>query len=162
MVGYVAENIREYYVEKSNTKKYLESYRDELVQQQGIFEHYKKLYQNKIIVCDSIKTIFFNGEENKKLDTLERLLLPGLTLVEITFNTSSYDQMVSSGALRYINSIPLRDSMGAYRSLIEATKNYNNRIMQGILDKTYEISKLEDFHDVISTDTTTSYDLSQH
>lgn len=161
-LGFFAENLREHYTEKTNAKEYLESYRDELLQQENVFAVYKKLYQDKIVVCDSIKTIFFNGEENNKLDVLERLLAPGLILVEIPFNTSSYDQMVSSGALRYINDIALRDSMGSYMSLIEATKNYNVSVQQSIIGNTKEIAKLQDFHDVISTDTATSYDLTHH
>jgi hypothetical protein len=34
-----------------------------------------KFYQNKMLFA-IIKTIFYNGEENKKLDVLERLLVP--------------------------------------------------------------------------------------
>src|SRR5271169_2081145 len=89
-MGFVAENIRENYTEKENAKKYLEAYRDELVQQKNVFDAYKKTYQNKVVICDSIKGIFFTGEENKKITVLERLLVPGLTLVEIPFNTASY------------------------------------------------------------------------
>jgi hypothetical protein len=161
-MGFFAENLREHYTEKTNTKEYLESYHDELLQQEKVFAVYKKLYQNKIVDCDSIKTIFFNSEENNKLNVLEDLFIPGLTLVEIPFNTSSYDQMVSSGALRYINDIALRDSMGAYRSVIEATKNYNANVEQSIVANTMEIAKLQDFHDIVSTDTATSYDLTHH
>ena len=161
-LGFFAENIREHSTELNNAKKFLESYKGELVQQEGVCDHYKKLYQTKIIVCDSIKTIFFNGEENKKPDVLKRLLVPGLLFVEIPFNTSSYDQMVNSGALRYINNIALRDSMGAYRSSIEAIKNYNARILESINGNMIELSKLEDLHDVVSTDTSISYDLSHH
>ena len=161
-LGFFAENIREHYTEKTNAKRYLESYSNELLQQKKVFEEYKKLYQNKIIVADTIKNIFFNGEENKKIDVLERLLVRGLTLVEIPFNTSSYDQMVNSGALRYVNDIELRDSMSAYKGLIETTKAYNIRILQSTVNNTFEISKIMDFHDVISTDTSQSYDAVQH
>ena len=127
-----------------------------------MFDEYKKLYQKKIIVCDSIKNIFFYGEENKKLDVLERLLVPGLTLVEMPFATSSYDQMVNAGALRYIHNIELRDSMAAYRGLIEITKEYNTRILDNMVRNTAEISRLVDFHDVVSTDTAISFDVAPH
>ena len=161
-LGFIAENIREHFAEKENARRYLESYRDELQQQKNVFEQYKKLYQNKIIVADSIKTIFFNEEENNKIDVLERLLVPGLTLIEVPFNTSSYDQMVNSGALRYLSNIELRDSMAVYRGQIETAKAYNTRLLQSIVDNTREISKVIDLHDVVSTDTTQSYDRVHH
>ncbi len=161
-LGFFAEQIRESFAEKTNAKEYLETYRDELVQQQSQFTVYKKLCQNKVIVCDSIKTIFFNHEENKKIDMLERLLLPGIKLISISFSTSSYDQIVNSGALRYINNIDLRDSMAAYKGLIETTKDYNAHIIQGMVDKTFELSKLEDLHDMVSADTSQSYNIMNH
>jgi len=49
-LGFFAENIREHYTEKNDARQYLESYRDELLQQQKIFAVYKNLYQRKVIV----------------------------------------------------------------------------------------------------------------
>src|SRR5207302_1995686 len=86
--------------------------------------------------------IYFHAEENTKLDVLERLMVPGLTLVEIPFNTSCYDQMVNSGALRYITNIALRDSMAAYKGLIENTRGYNSRLLQSIVNNTTEIKRI--------------------
>jgi hypothetical protein len=161
-MGFFAESIREHYTEKTNTREYLESYRDELLQQQKIFANYKRIFQKKVVVCDTVKNIFYNHEENKKIDVLERLMVPALILIDPPFNTSSYDQIVSSGALRYINNINLRDSMAAYKGLIETTRNYNNHLLQSIINNTLLIGKLEDFHDMVSTDTSQSYDLRQH
>ena len=161
-LGFFAENIREHFTEENNTKKYLQTYRDELIQQQALLTQYKKIYQRKVIVCDSVKTIFFTGEENTKLDVLERLNNFAITLVEIPFNTSSYDQMVNAGALRYINNIALRDSMAAYKGSIETIKNYNARIIQAILGNQSEVMKLIDYHDMVTTDTSQSYDVVQH
>jgi hypothetical protein len=161
-LGFFAENIREHYTEKNNAKEYLETYRDELLQQQSQFKIDKKLCQNKVIACDSIKMIFFNHEENKKIVMLEKLLVPGIKLINISFSTASYDQIVNSGALRYINNIDLRDSMAAYKELIETNKDYNAHIIQGLIDNTYELSKLEDLHDMVSSDTSKSYDIISH
>src|SRR5579862_4161930 len=73
-MGFFAESIREHFTDKNNTKEYLETYRDELIQQQALLTLYKKIYQRKLVVCDSVKNIFFNGEENTKLNVLERLI----------------------------------------------------------------------------------------
>ena len=161
-LGFIAENIREHSVEKTNAKRYMETYRDELLQQKNLFAEYKKRFQTKIINSDTIKMIFFNHEENQKLDVLQRLVIPVISLIDVPFNTSSYDQMVNSGALRYINDIELRDSMSAYKGQIEITRAYNTRILQSLVNVTFEVSKLQDFHDVISTDTSQSYDLTKH
>ena len=161
-LGFIAENIREHSVEKTNAKRYMETYRDELLQQKNLFAEYKKRFQTKIINSDTIKMIFFNHEENQKLDVLQRLVIPVISLIDVPFNTSSYDQMVNSGALRYINDIGLRDSMSAYKGQIEITRAYNTRILQSLVNVTFEVSKLQDFHDVISTDTSQSYDLTKH
>ena len=161
-MGFFAENIREHFTDKNNTKEYLETYRDELIQQQALLKQYKKIYQRKIVVCDSVKNIFFNGEENTKLNVLERLNIFAITLVEIPFSTSSYDQMVNAGALRYINNIALRDSMAYYKGQIETVKNYNTRVLSAILGQQAEIVKLMDYHDMITTDTSQSYDFVPH
>jgi hypothetical protein len=93
---------------------------------------------------------------------LERLNIFAITLVEIPFSTSSYDQMVNAGALRYINNIALRDSMAYYKGQIEAVKNYNTRVLSAILGQQTEIVKLMDYHDMITTDTSQSYDVVPH
>src|ERR1700753_926412 len=78
-MGFFAESIREHFTEKTNAKEYLETYRDELIQQENLLIQYKKIYQRKIVVSDSVKNIFFNGEENAKLTTLERLNIFAIT-----------------------------------------------------------------------------------
>ena len=161
-LGFFAENIREHYTEKNDAREYLESYRDELSQQEKVFAVYKDLYQKKVIVCDSIKNIFFTREENNQLPTLARLMLFGVQNIEVPLSTPSYDQMINSGALRYINNIGLRDSMAAYRGQIETFKSYNIRILESIVNNTFEIAKLEDFHDIVSTDTSQSYNILAH
>ena len=161
-LGFFAENIREHFTDKNNTKEYLETYRDELMQQQALLTQYKKIYQKKVVVCDSVKNIFFEGEENTKINVLERLNIFAITLVEIPFSTSSYDQMVNAGALRYINNIALRDSMAYYKGQIETLKNYNTRILSAILGQQAEMVKLMDYHDMITTDTSRSYDVVPH
>ena len=161
-LGFFAENIREHYTEKTNAREYLESFRDELLQHKHTFTAYKKLYQRKVIVCDSIKNIFFNAQENKQLATLERLVVFGVQNIEVPVSTPSYDQMISSGALRYISNIELRDSMAAYRGQIETLKSYNTRVLESIVTNTFEIAKLQDLHDLVSSDTSQSYNILSH
>jgi len=47
-MGFIAENVREHYTEKANTKQYPEPYRDEQLQQQVVFDQYIKEFQQKM------------------------------------------------------------------------------------------------------------------
>jgi hypothetical protein len=50
-LGFFAENIREDFTqEKMKANQYLETNRDELVQQHSLLMQYKKIYQEKLIV----------------------------------------------------------------------------------------------------------------
>ena len=161
-LGFFAESYREYHVEKENTERFLQAYRDELLQQQHLFISYKKKYQNKVVVCDSMKNIFYNHKENRQLKTVDNLLMSAMQIIEMSVNTSSYDQMVNAGALRYIHDIQLRDSMASYRGQIESFKDYNAHILQSIINNTFEVSKLEDLNDIVSSDTTETYKMYNH
>jgi hypothetical protein len=158
-LGFFAENIREYSDEKANGKRYLESYQDELVQQHHTIDAYKKTFEHKIIICDSLKNIFYSGQETKKISDIRRLVLPCLKVTEVSFNTSAYQQMVNSGALRYIKNINLRDSMSVYNSNIETTLAYNSQITQAIINNTVSISSFFDLHDIVAPDTSVSYNI---
>ena len=160
--GFLAEYQLEHKIDKEKAQEYLKTYRGELLQHQKVYAEYKNRYQLKIVYTDSMKNIFYHHEENKKLDVVKRLLIPAITLVQIPFNTASYDQLVSSGSLRYVSNLELRDSMSSYRSAIDISKDYNDRIIQSLLHYTFEISKIHDLHDVVPTDTAISFDRTQH
>ncbi len=161
-LGFFAENLREHFAQNSSTKEYLEACRDELLQQQQLFDRYKGVYQRQIVACDSIKSIFFSKQENSKIDVVKRFLVPSVTQTEIPFNTSSYDQMVSAGALRFIGNIDLRDSLATYKGQIEILKNFNARFLQTLFEYMNSVARLIDFHDLVAADTSISYDQARH
>lgn len=158
-MGFFAENIREHYTEKENGKRYLEAFRDELIQQHNTINAYQRNFKYKVIVCDSMKNIFYAAQEIQKAGDIRRLLLPCLKLTEVNFHTSAYQQMVNSGALRYIKDIALRDSMSVYNSYIAATLAYNSQLTQSIINNTVTIGSFLDLHDVVSSDTSVSYEI---
>lgn len=153
-LGFIAENIREHFAENKTAKELLKNYKEELTDQQNTFQNREKTFSTKLLYCDSAKQIIYNEEENLKLNTIENLFynLAGLTLAQI--NTSAYDQMVSSGSLRYITNTRLLNLMGQYRTAIESNKSYNNNITQSELSMEPEISKIQDFHNFLHEDTT--------
>ncbi len=161
-LGFFAENIREHYTEKSKTRQYLQAYRDELLQHRVIYDKYIKGFQEKVVVCDSMKNIFYEKHENERIGDVARLLIPSLRLSDVPLSTASYDQIVSAGALKNIDNILLRDSMSEYKGQIEEMKNYNGHLIQHLMQNTELVGELSDFHDVLTADTTESFDQMTH
>jgi hypothetical protein len=161
-MGFFAESLRENISENSNAKDFLETYRNELVQQQKDFDSYTRIFHKKIDLCDSLMHIFYEQRENKDLKMVEQLIIPAKRIIYIPVNTSAYDQMISSGTLRYIKNIPLRDDMAYYKSMMEALKNYNTEINLMLLSGELEVQKLEDVHNAIAKDTGNYENLLMH
>lgn len=153
-LGFIAENVREHFVENKTTKELLKNYKEELREQQIVYSNAIKSFTEKLSYCDSAKRIIYNGKENSKLSIIENLFhnISSLTIIHIT--TSAYDQMVSSGSLRYITNTGFLNLMGQYRSAIEENKNYNTSITQAELNIEPEVSKIQDFHNFLHEDTT--------
>jgi ribosome recycling factor len=156
-MGFIAESVREHLTEEKNVEKFLETYRNELQQHRQQILQFKKIFQKKIIASDSIVQIYYHGEENKKLNIIARNANPARSFVINPFNISAYEQIVNSGALRYISNVKLRDSIASYKNQIETNKAYNIQFGDAGLKIIYELGKLEDFHDIVSADTSASF-----
>jgi hypothetical protein len=146
-LGFIAENIREHISETKSAHQYLESYRNDLLQNQIQIKKYDSLYTNELPVYDSIVSIFYEKTENKNLAVLSRLLLHGQVNYIITINTPTYQQLISSGSMRYLDNAALKDSMANYEEGINSLVNYNNRIISTLDNQLEDVSKLEDMHD---------------
>jgi hypothetical protein len=146
-MGFIAESIREHFIETKTAHEYLESYRNELLANQIQFKHYKEGFTGLVPVYDSIVTILYKKEENKDLPVFSRLLAIGQNNVIITINTSTYQQMVNSGSMRYLYNQYLKDSIARYIDMVNNLINYNDRIVNTEDNNFEEISKLVDVHD---------------
>ena len=146
-LGFIAENIREHITETKSAHQYLESFRNDLLQNQIQIKKYDSLYTNELPVYDSIVSIFYEKTENKNLPLLSRLLLHGQVNFIITINTPTYQQLISSGSMRYLKNAALKESMANYEEGINALVNYNDRIISTLDNQLEDVSKLEDMHD---------------
>ena len=146
-LGFIAENIREHITETKSAHQYLESFRNDLLQNQIQLKKYDSLYTNELPVYDSIVSIFYEKTENKNLPLLSRLLLQGQVNFIITINTPTYQQLISSGSMRYLKNAALKESMAHYEEGINALVNYNDRIISTLDNQLEDVSKLEDMHD---------------
>jgi len=150
-MGFIAESIREHFIETKTAHEYLESYRNELLANQTLFKYYEKGFTSLVPVYDSIVTILHNKEENKDLPVFSSLLAIGQNNNIITINTSTYQQMVSSGSMRYLHNESLKDSIARYNDLVTNLINYNDRIVNTEDNNFEEMSKIVDVHDFFNT-----------
>jgi len=146
-LGFIAENIREHITETKSAHQYLESFRNDLMQNQIQIKKYDSLYTNELPVYDSIVSIFYEKTENKNLPLLSRLLLQGQVNFIITINTPTYQQLISSGSMRYLKNAALKESMAHYEDGINSLIDYNDRIISTLDNQLEDVSKLEDMHD---------------
>ncbi len=146
-MGFVAENIREHFSETKIAQQNLEAYRNDLLQHERYFKETIADFNKVLPVYDSIISIFYERKENKVLPVLSRLLLHGQLNYVVTINTPTYNQLISSGSLRFIDNNELKASMANYQDQINSYINYNDRIVNTINNQLGEIGKLEDLHD---------------
>src|ERR1022692_943251 len=146
-MGFIAENIREHFTERKSAHQYLESYRNDLLQNEKQLANYYRIYTGRLPVYDSIVSIFYEKNENKELAVLSRLLLEEQVNVVITINTPTYQQLISSGSMRYIDNRELKDSIANYQDKLNFLFNYNDRLISTLNNQLGDIEKIEDMHD---------------
>lgn len=146
-MGFIAENIREHFTETKIAHQNLEAYRNDLLQNEKFFIKVDNSFTDMLPIYDSIVSIFYEKKENKELPVLSRLLLEGQLNPVITINTPTYEQLISSGSLRFIDNKELKDSMANYQAQINSYVDYNDRIITTLNNQLGEIGKIEDMHD---------------
>jgi hypothetical protein len=146
-LGFIAENIREHITETKSAHQYLQSFRNDLLQNQIRLKKYDSLYTNELPVYDSIVSIFYEKTENKNLPLLSRLLLHGQVNFIIKISTPTYQELISSGSMRYLDNVALKENMANYEEAINSLVNYNDRIISTLDNQLEDVSKIEDMHD---------------
>jgi hypothetical protein len=146
-MGFFAENIREHFTETKSAHQYLEAYRNDLLQNQKLIQREDSVCQHQLPVYDSIVAIFYERKENEELPSLSRLLLQGQVNRVISINMPTYQQLISSGSMRYIDNTELKDSISKYQENINSFINYNDRLITTLNSQMIEIFKIEDVHD---------------
>ena len=81
------------------------------------------------------------------MTVLSRLLLDGQTNAVVTINTPTYEQLISSGSMRYIDNRELKDSIANYQNKLNFLFNYNDRLITTLNNQLGDIAKIEDMHD---------------
>ena len=146
-MGFIAENIREHFSETKIAHQNLEAYRNDLLQHEEYFKENIANFNKVLPTYDSIITIFYTKRENEELPVLGRLLMDGETNYVVTINTPTYQQLISSGSLRFIDNKELKAGMANYQSLINNYINYNDRVINTLNNMLGEYGKIIDTHD---------------
>ncbi|HEY5463821.1 MAG TPA: hypothetical protein VIJ95_11240 [Hanamia sp.] len=152
-LGFIAESIREHFVETKITRQYLESLKLELVHNKNIYYAADSFYASRLPIEDSIVKIFKAQTENADLHTISRLVFQSRKQYMPKIEISAYNELVNSGGLKYINNRFLKDSLAKYESLIEGFQTYNTAVNNYMLSGFAGITSLEDLSDYIDTTT---------
>ena len=121
-LGFFAENLREHFTEKKNTREYLETFQQELKRNKNILNGEKKMLQEHEPTLDSLAAIFDEGKENEDLKKTYSFLNYSVAVFTPRIETSAYQQMVNSGGLKNINNLALKDTLALYIDQIESYK----------------------------------------
>jgi len=146
-MGFIAENIREHLSETKIAHQNLEAYRNDLLQHEEYFKGNIANLNKVLPIYDSIITIFYTKRENEELPVLSRLLMKGEQNYVVTINTPTYQQLISSGSLRFIENKELKAGMANYQYQINNYINYNDRVINTLNNMLGEYGKIIDTHD---------------
>jgi hypothetical protein len=146
-MGFLAESIREHFVETRNTRQYLLTFKQELINNKRVFVLYDSVYKAIMPSEDSIVQIFFEKKENDDLHLMGRLLNSVKIVISPPIDKAAYQQMVNSGGLKNLDNQALRDSISTYVGQIEHIEEYNAITFNRLANALPEIMKLEDVHD---------------
>jgi hypothetical protein len=146
-MGFFAESIREHSVESRNTRQYLETFKQELINNKRAFVIADSVYKSIIPSLDSVIRVFFEKRENQDLHLMGRLLRHVKRVLNTSIDKAAYLQMVNSGGLKNLDNLALRDSISTYVGQIETFETFNTLVYNRIGNALPEIMKLEDLHD---------------
>lgn len=142
-LGFFAENVREHFDEEKTTKQYLEDFRQELLQNKDLYQHYDSFFAQKIPGTDSLIKIFINKKENDDLTKTARLIENTRLVFVSTIGKAAYNQMVNSGGLKYIHDAAFRDSLTMYEGGIYNFEKYNEIVDDYRSDAFPDVSSIE-------------------
>ena len=146
-LSFIADNIRENIAEKKIARQNLQDFRNDLFQHEQRYTFYIDNLPKRKTLYDSIVSIFYTKNENKELTILSRLLLAGQVNTVITINTPTYEQLINSGSMRFIENKNLKSDISTYKSRIDDFMNWNDRMITTQNNLAGEMGKIVDIHD---------------
>jgi hypothetical protein len=118
-LGFVAENIREHYVEGIRGKEYAHALLIDLTKDTAELNTTVNQYHKNIATIDTLLELKQNDKDLPG-GALYYYASPALTAFRISFNDATLQQLKSSGNLRYFRNIKLKEMISAYDNAIRS------------------------------------------
>ena len=118
-LGFLAENLREGYVEKERSHELVSSFIKDVELNVQFLDSLIKGDKRSLLKCDSIALYIIKAPKDIDLSYVYEI---APTSYRYLSNNDTYDQMKSSGSLRYIKDTALLSMMIEYSNLSKATE----------------------------------------
>lgn len=122
-LGFLAENIREDIAEQKSAKDYAMSLMEEVAGDTSAINHSISYYKSKVENLDSIIALLTGDLKKIPGGTLYYFTDLSMYNNSITFNTTTLEQLKSSGALRFFTNRKLIKCIGDYDQFIQEVED---------------------------------------
>ena len=154
--GFFMENRREHYVEQKREKQFVRQLLSDLRLDSNLFERRKREYQSLQNGYDKLLYLLTQKKDATDKEVLETLL-PVTFVFDILVTTTTYNQMKSSGALRYIGNWDLTANLQKYYdvllprciNLAEASRGYYLDIINPFYLKHLRVQDIDLYEDTL-------------
>jgi hypothetical protein len=150
-LGFLAENIREVYVEKERAHELVSSFMKDVELNVRFLDSLIDGNKKHMLKCDSIAFYIIKTQKDMDLEYVYEIPLHSIRYLS---NNDTYDQMKSSGSLRYIKDTTLLRKMIEYSNSSKATEfrsvvqeyDYTANEFQNTLNKYKPIEIAANYH----------------
>jgi len=126
-LGFLAENLRERYVEKHRAQEYMRSLVEDLKTDTANIQFVINLTAIASKKTDSVVDLVNNGIEDTEVVTFYRLHGESLRVLKVGFEDRTSSQLKNSGSLRMVKNSKIADAIRAYWETIKQIENISNR-----------------------------------
>lgn len=125
-LGFLAENLREGYVEKHRAQQYMRSLVEDLKRDTANIQFVINLAAIVSKKTDSVVDLVNNGIEDAGVVTFYRLHAESLRVLKVGYEDRTSSQLKNSGSLRMVKNSKIADAIRAYWETIKQIENISN------------------------------------
>lgn len=125
-LGFLAENLREGYVEKHRAQQYMRSLVEDLKTDTAHIQFVINLAAIVSKKTDSVVELVNNGIGDAEVVTFYRLHAETLRVLSVGYEDRTSSQLKNSGSLRMVKNLKIADAIRAYWETIKQIENISN------------------------------------
>jgi len=134
LMGFIAENIRESISDHKRTAEFAQSYYESIKKDTALLHAAIRFSKHKIAACDSSVAILHLPVDQQKDTLLYRELVSGTNVLPFHSSSGSYEQIKSSGSLRFFKQ-KMANLMDEYELQAKEVENREDIDLRFITDK---------------------------